>query len=555
MDFRRWGRSTTTGTVADVAPVSRLQKRVAWVIDTWFGSDAELFVLIIQSGSRHSRLETFLRAKNPRIRVERVSSSLDDDALHLALAAYGQCDLLVDTAPAHPTKPARLARLLFHTRRGGALLSHLGDVPRATAEQRRDYRRAVDRVIGLNASETRVWPNFIALKNARSALAVVRESQATEFLTAAPHVGRVVTVQPSRRVISAAHVTASDADHPQMLKHEWTTLELALREYVHCVTRPGQVVESGSVLMPDSLRQPWLRGNRNRWSESINRYFIDSDYEIPPEAVRATGPLPRRHGTYFHLDNEFRGHFGHTLTDVVSKLWAWPLVKERYPDAKALVHANKRGAPAMWERDVLEAAGVAGEDLVYEPGPVHVERLLTATPMFAQPGYAHPDMVGIWRGIGDRLVVRSTRHQTPLRIFIGRKLEKRSCRNSSEVERFFESMGFTVLFPEEYEIADQVSLFRDAEVVAGYAGSGMFGLVWAREPKKVIMLTSESYRAKNEWLIAGLAGHDLHIAWCRSEARWIDGGWEPGAESIQADFSFDFGREGEFVRELVAGWA
>ena len=36
---------------------------------------------------------------------------------------------------------------------------------------------------------------------------------------------------------------------------------------------------------------------------------------------RAAGPSLE--GTYFHLDNEIRGFFGHALTEQVSRLWAW----------------------------------------------------------------------------------------------------------------------------------------------------------------------------------------------------------------------------------------
>ena len=48
-------------------------------------------------------------------------------------------------------------------------------------------------------------------------------------------------------------------------------------------------------------------------------------------------------------------------------------------------------------------------------------------------------------------------------------------------------------------------MVRDADVVAGFAGSGMFQIAFAGGPKHVILVGSESYTASNEYLISSVA--------------------------------------------------
>jgi len=211
-------------------------------------------------------------------------------------------------------------------------------------------------------------------------------------------------------------------------------------------------------------------------------------------------------GAYFYLDNEVRGHFGHMMTEVVSRLWAWHEVRLADPGTKAIMHFNKRRDLAGWEVELLGAAGVPAEDIVFSRRPVRVEHLVSATPMLSNPDYVHPGIADVWRRIGDNLASRSTADDTPRRIFVGRRIRKRPCRNAADVERFFESFGFTVVYPEDHALPDQVRLFRRAELIAGFVGSGMFNLMFTPEPKKTILVSSESYTGRNEVLMAGVWG-------------------------------------------------
>jgi capsular polysaccharide biosynthesis protein len=310
------------------------------------------------------------------------------------------------------------------------------------------------------------------------------------------------------------------------------------------------VVTAGSIILPETYRHGARSRLRNRYVTELSPDFADATQpawfvEQPDDGTIETLP-----GAYFHLDNEVRGHFGHMLTEVVSRLWAWEQAREADRSTRAIMHFNKRRGLAGWEIDLLGAAGIPADDIVFTRRPVRVERLVSATPMLSNPDYIHPGIAEVWRRIGDTLASRSTADDTPKRIFIGRRIRKRACRNATEVERYFESLGFTVVFPEDHPLPDQVRMFRQAELTAGFIGSGMFTLMFTPEPKTAILVASESYTGRNEVMMAGVLGHDLDIAWCRSEAEWVGDRFAAGG--YQAGFTFDFDREGRSVREWVA---
>ena len=132
------------------------------------------------------------------------------------------------------------------------------------------------------------------------------------------------------------------------------------------------------------------------------------------------------------------------------------------------------------------------------------------------------------RAPGDRDDVRRGRHRPggtrrgpidpgPLRLFCSRRPGKRTCHNAAEVEALFAAHGFTVVFPEDHPLPEQARMVREADVVAGFAGSGMFQIAFAGGPKHVILVGSESYTASNEYLISSVVGHRLDLVLCRPD--------------------------------------
>jgi len=184
--------------------------------------------------------------------------------------------------------------------------------------------------------------------------------------------------------------------------------------------------------------------------------------------------------------------------------------------------------------------------------PVTVTDLVGCTPMWhnAPPFYVHPAIVQTW----DRLragLIGTGPVSGDRRIFVTRRAGKRRCRNAGQVERLFVAHGFTIVAPEELSLADQVSVFAAARVVAGFGGAGMFNLAYARSVETVIVLDQWAYQARNEHLFATVHGANLHCFWSRPQRDHPPGGYSYPAH--QSRWRFDFDRNGPQLRTLLHG--
>lgn len=263
-------------------------------------------------------------------------------------------------------------------------------------------------------------------------------------------------------------------------------------------------------------------------------------------------PGVRLEGTFYHLNSPFPGHFGHVMTEVVSRLWGWDQAKREFPALKAIWHTGSSPEhDRELERQVFRAYGIDEQDLVCVDRPVLLNRVVAVTPMWHNnpPHYVHPDMAGTWKRIGSGLATDAV-SEVP-KVFVSRRPTlARACRNATEVEDVFREHGFTVVYPEELTLAQQADTFRNARVVAGFGGSAMFNIMYCERLTHLIVLAHEAYTARNEYLFASLLGGQTHYFWSAPEVAHPAGGWTQ--EAFTSSWSFDFsGLGGEL--ELLLG--
>jgi capsular polysaccharide biosynthesis protein len=167
--------------------------------------------------------------------------------------------------------------------------------------------------------------------------------------------------------------------------------------------------------------------------------------------------------------------------------------------------------------------------------------------MWVLPTHVHPDVRDLWRDLGERIAAKASPADHPRRIFCSRRRSRRSCHNLAEVEELFRQHGFTVVYPEDLAFVDQVEMFRQAEVVAGFAGSAMFTSLFCPTPRHLIVLGPTSYPSRNEYMICAAVGHRLDHVWSEPDPQ------EAAGDLPQyAGFRFDFDREGSFLRQILA---
>lgn len=476
-----------------------------------------------------------------------------------ALAARPPADLIVDLRRGQPDDVRSTFRRAFLSLADGGRYVALQE-PRTPAEtgnlsdevreltyrhglptpQRRALSTPLDLGLAQALAGVTVEEDFLVLRKSGEHIMKLGPDGTRKALAARGVEQRVLARVPPEQRTSASSVWSSD---PQLAAERLSSTievgELVCTVYEDVLCAPRQVAVVERLLLPTSYFLPGRSSRRTRGM----RYF-GSDYSGLPASDVEPERLP---GTYYHLDNQIAGHYGHVITHDLSKLWAWDAALAAYPDVKVLVSPGvETGEVPRYTYELLAAFGIDRERVHVITGPVRAERLITATQAFQQPNFLSPVARDVWARVSAGLLPLAGSDPLPERVFVARRAgTRRQCLNSNEVELAFRRAGFVTVYPEDLSLPDQVRLFSSVPVVAGYAGSGLINTVFSSGPATRIVLASRSYWATNEFHIAAVYGGDLHYFWCDPVPS--DG----ATGQFHADFVFDAGRDGPALGKLL----
>jgi capsular polysaccharide biosynthesis protein len=542
--------------------------------------------------------ELFARAW-PTLDPVLVRADDDPTETHVRLALAGPFDVVLQAADTTALAQARLfPRMFFHLREGGSYLTPvllpLSDADAATAradgahwlEQQRAARplpnedgalvppyvgelwdlvaeaqkerlrspegrpdaapRTKDvRGLARHLRDVQVHGVSLRIVNGQRTHALLDEAEADAVLLARPGLGHEVESLPPTRMRAQAdyrHNLARD----DYFRPDMAVPKLTLRQYDDPVCSRGQVVTSGGFVWPDSYR--------HHRAPRLHNFFVEESGPGFGHLRRDTSDADKLPGRWFNLDSEWPGHYGHMLTELLGRMWAWDRVRELAPDVKCLTTLPREREPqelVRFELDLLAAFGISADDVHVVERPCRPETLYSATSMFSLPDYVHPDMVRIWDRVGDHLAAQAQPGPRPRRIFCTRPADhKRSCTNTAEIEQLFARHGFDVIRPETHPLPEQVALFRSAEAVGGFGGSALFTAAMCPSPTTIFTVAPTSYTARNEHLIAAARGHRIVSAWSEPGIAHPEGWWSQ--QAYASDFTVDLAAEGAWLADRLA---
>lgn len=119
--------------------------------------------------------------------------------------------------------------------------------------------------------------------------------------------------------------------------------------------------------------------------------------------------------------------------------------------------------------------------------------------------FPHPTDVALLRDFGSQSRGQSER---PPWIYVSRKSATRSIPHEEELETHLVHAGFTIIRPERMSWADQIDVFRHAQVVAGPHGAGLSNLVFAEPGTRLIELVNGMHYNRCFEFLCHAAGHD-----------------------------------------------
>jgi hypothetical protein len=181
-------------------------------------------------------------------------------------------------------------------------------------------------------------------------------------------------------------------------------------------------------------------------------------------------------GTYFVIPNA--KYFFHFVLETLPS-YSWAL--EQHPDCKVLMNSNS----PKWQIDVLDNLQISYT--LTSLNSVKVEKLVFVT---SPRALISSDLDRI-----KSLRKASPRHPDKIQLYIARGDKDRGDSYlESELIKYFASIGFKTLVPDETPFAEQRELFERAERVVSFHGGALTNIVWCSPGTKVFEILNNPFR-------------------------------------------------------------
>jgi hypothetical protein len=95
-------------------------------------------------------------------------------------------------------------------------------------------------------------------------------------------------------------------------------------------------------------------------------------------------------------------------------------------------------------------------------------------------------------------------------VYISRKKSKRSPANENEIEKLFRKYDFTILYMEDLNLFEQISIISSCSILAGVHGAGLSHLIWMSSGAKVLDIYNENYWTECFHRVAHISGVEYH---------------------------------------------
>lgn len=159
-------------------------------------------------------------------------------------------------------------------------------------------------------------------------------------------------------------------------------------------------------------------------------------------------------------------HYGHFLTESISRLWAW-----RADEHPIIIFIGNISALCPWQRKVLDLLGVSAEIKVVTE-PTRIDNLIVAEPGF--------EIGGAFLSKHNNFLSQISCNPTELKLWLSRSAlgaEKGGVVGEADFEQVLSAHGWTVFHPEQHTIEEQLRAFSESTRIAGWEGSALHTLL------------------------------------------------------------------------------
>jgi hypothetical protein len=242
----------------------------------------------------------------------------------------------------------------------------------------------------------------------------------------------------------------------------------------------GAAYGQDGALIEESRRPGGLGGD---YVESI-----DPDHIAVP-LIREGMTFP---GTTLYLGN-YMNYYGHLVTEFLSKLWCIDDVKFDQIVIRPFIFNAGKVVLFDFAKELLNVALPGDSQIRVVTGDAFFERAVI--PAQAWPINAACNVAV--RPLYTKISAHFRSGEPKGRIFLTENQKTYTgIANLAEVERVAAELGFTVVNPETLSMTDQMLLYANAHVIAGFVGATMHNCLFSRPGTAVISLGDTRTRAK-----------------------------------------------------------
>lgn len=222
----------------------------------------------------------------------------------------------------------------------------------------------------------------------------------------------------------------------------------------------------------------FIAGYKRKDNEKLNNFECIRSYKVNDDTIH-------------EVDEEviFAGiaysHFGHFIVETMNRLW-W-VVKNNIYDKKVVFLKNKDFDSAFIQ--LIEMVGIKKEHIVFLDEPTKFKKVHIPDQSLMYFDYYHEEFVLPYQAIMENILPSKDK-----RIYLSRtQFVKKDCINEEYFEDFYQKLGFRIVYPEQLDIKEQISIVAGADEIVSTIGSVSHLALFAKKGTKIVTLL----RARN----------------------------------------------------------
>lgn len=190
----------------------------------------------------------------------------------------------------------------------------------------------------------------------------------------------------------------------------------------------------------------------------------------------------------------FAGHlheqYGHVLTEFISRIWAYKQKNLKMPILVRTTIPLDSLFSFRWVQALLTLLELKRSDFLITSTPIKIRNLIVPDSLFAEQSYCYKHMIDFCHTLGDKamtllsdesIIKNSNIYLSRSKLVCGTILVD----NEKKLEEELQQLGFIIIHPEDHSIAEQISFFRNNNIVTGIVGSAFHTSIFSPSPQGV----------------------------------------------------------------------